>query len=449
MPLEPAPIDRLLSPFQRFIKAESSGGIALMIATALALFLANSPWSEWFNSIWQTNITVGVGSGAIAKPALLWINDGLMAVFFLLVGLEIKREILVGELSSPRRALLPAAAAIGGMVGPAIIFLIFNWGSDAAKAWGVPMATDIAFAIGVMAMLGKRVPVGLKVFLVALAIVDDLGAVAVVAIVYTESISVPALAYAGGVMVALIIVNMLGVRKILPYALFGLVLWVLILKSGVHATVAGVLLAATIPAKIRLSGESFQEKLKLTANRLREDDFDANIYSSQTRQSAIHELEQACEHAQAPLLKLEHALLPWISYFIMPIFALANAGVALDATIIEKIRNPIALGIAVGLFLGNQIGVTLITWFMIKCRWCVLPEGVNMKQIYGAACLAGIGFTMSIFIAGLAFDTPENLEIAKVGILLGSLASGIMGVIVLLSVCKKESSSSGTVVAQA
>lgn len=433
-----APIDRLMLPFQRFLRAEASGGLVLLAATAVALVWANSPWAPWYEAIWSTRVSVGVGDGAISKPLLLWVNDGLMAVFFLLVGLEIKREVLVGELSSPRRALLPAAAAIGGMVGPALIYLIFNGRGEAAGAWGAPMATDIAFAIGVLALLGKRIPVGLKVFLVALAIVDDLGAVVVVALVYTEEIKTASLLWAGGVLSTLVVLNVLGVRRALPYALLGLVLWVFVLKSGVHATVAGVLLAAVIPARIRLSGASFRDQLRRTNDRLARDDAEASIYASETRQAAVHELEKACELAQAPLLRFEHALLPWVSLFIMPVFALANAGVDLGAGLVEAITSPVALGIALGLFLGNQIGITSITWLVVRLGWCALPSGVSMRHVYGASCLAGIGFTMALFIGGLAFDDAAKLEIAKVGVLAGSLASGLFGVIVLRLVTRAE-----------
>jgi len=431
-----AAIDRLLMPFQRFMRAEAAGGIVLLAATLAALAWSNSPWAVSYNDLWSIPVKVGFGGFKIDKPLLLWINDGLMAIFFLLVGLEIKREILVGELSSVRRALLPAAAAIGGMAGPALIYLAVNAGTDAADAWGVPMATDIAFAVGVIALLGNRVPPGLKVFLVALAIVDDLGAVAIVALVYTEEISLPALGGAGAVLIVLAAINALGVRKVLPYVLLGIVLWVFVLKSGVHATVAGVLLAATIPSRVRISGDRFAGELRDTSERLAGDDPDANIYASELRQAAIHDLEHACGAAQAPLLKIEHALLPWVGFLIMPVFALANAGVDLTSGLAAATTSPIGWGIAVGLFAGNQIGITLITWVVLRLGVCRLPEGVGMKHVYGAACLAGIGFTMALFIAGLAFDRPEQLEIAKIAIVAGSLASGLLGVGVLRAVGK-------------
>lgn len=435
LPKPSAPIDRVLSPFQRFLRLEAAGGITLIIATVLALAWANSPWSASYTDLFSTKVVAGVGSFVIDKALLLWINDGLMAIFFLLVGLEIKRELLVGELSSFRKAMLPAAAAIGGMAGPALIFVAINWGSDAVDAWGVSMATDIAFAVGVIALLGSRVPIGLKVFLVALAIVDDLGAVAVVALVYTDTINTNMLLGAGGVLVALIVLNIVGVRRLLPYVLLGIVLWVLVLKSGVHATVAGIAVAMCVPARVRLTGGTFRERLRFTTQRLDEDRQNATIFASETRQSVIHDLERDCEMAQAPLLRLEHALLPWVSFLIMPAFALANAGVDMRSGLLEAIQSPITIGIACGLFLGNQIGITAITWIMLRLGVCTLPAGVTMKHVYGAACLAGIGFTMSLFIAGLAFDTPAELDTAKVGIMLGSLASGILGVIVLMKVC--------------
>ena len=433
MPKPKAPIDRLLLPFQRFLRMEAAGGVVLLAATALALIWANSPWADSYQSLWNTRVVASVGAGAIDKPLLLWINDGLMAIFFLLIGLEIKRELLVGELSSFRKALLPATAAIGGMVGPALIYLAFNAGTDGAKAWGVPMATDIAFAVGVLAILGRRVPLGLKVFLVALAIVDDLGAVAVVALVYTESINLTSLGLALGILIAIAALNVLGVRHMLPYILLGLVLWVFVLKSGVHATIAGIALAMCIPSNARKSGERLRKRLAVTVDRLRQDDVSKDIYDSDLRQAAIHDLERACSLAQSPLLRLEHALLPWVAFVIMPVFALANAGVELGSGLGEALRNPIAIGIAVGLFAGNQIGITGLTWLMTRFGPCVLPDGVRMRHVYGAACLAGIGFTMALFIAGLAFDDPAGLSVAKVGIMLGSLASAILGVTVLLT----------------
>ncbi|MCA9291256.1 MAG: Na+/H+ antiporter NhaA [Phycisphaerales bacterium] len=430
----PAPIDALVLPFQRFLRLEASGGILLLAATVLALLLANSPWAATFASVWDTTLTLGAGSLVISKPLLLWINDGLMAIFFFVVGLEIKREVLVGELSSGRKALLPAAAALGGMAGPALIYLAFNRGGTGIDGWGVPMATDIAFVVGLLALLGPRVPLGLKVFLVALAIVDDLGAVLVIAFFYTDALSVGALVVAGGVMAALIVANRLGVRRPTVYIALGVVLWVAVLKSGVHATIAGVLLALTIPARIALSPAGLRATVQSVLNRLdvRDDDTGA----VEARQTAIHRLEDACELAQTPLHRLEHALLPWVSYLIMPVFALANAGIALGSGIGEAFRDPITLGIAVGLFVGNQIGITGLSWIIVRLGAGRLPDGVGFRHIHAASCLAGVGFTMSLFIGGLAFTDPAPLHHAKLGILAGSLASGLVGMMLLWRVTR-------------
>jgi NhaA family Na+:H+ antiporter len=425
------PLTRIMLPFQEFFRMEAAGGILLITATVIALIWANSPWSDAYASLWGTKITVDVGFIEVSKALLLWVNDGLMAIFFLLVGLEIKREILVGELSSWRQAVMPAVAAIGGMAGPAIIYTAFNLGGQHAGGWGVPMATDIAFAVGILALLGKRVPIGLKVFLVALAIVDDIGAVLVIAIFYTDKVSVDALLWAGGIMALLVLVNLLGVRTTVVYFVLGLALWLAVLKSGVHATIAGILLAFAIPAKTKYTGRDLTRKLQHAVDDLTGDDEHASIYDSQVRQSVLHHVEVAAERAQSPLLRLEHGLHPWVSFMIMPIFALANAGVAFGSGLLDAFTSRVTLGIIVGLVLGNQIGVTGLTWLLVKTGIGRLPDGVNMRMVYGAGCLAGIGFTMSLFIAALAFRDPAVLDQAKIGILTGSLIACIIGVIVL------------------
>ncbi|MCA9299328.1 MAG: Na+/H+ antiporter NhaA, partial [Phycisphaerales bacterium] len=362
----------------------------------------------------------------------LWINDGLMAIFFLLVGLEIKRELCGGELSSVRKALLPAAGAFGGMAGPALIFLAFNWGEPSARAWGVPMATDIAFALGVLALLGSRVPVGLKVFLTALAIVDDLGAVAVIAVFYTDSVKMAWLGTAGGVTALLIVLNRVGVRRLLFYMVPGVVLWLAVLKSGVHATVAGVVLAMCIPNSARLVRSALPEVM---SDILRRHDTGEGS-PADLDASAIHTLEARCKDVQSPLLRLEHALLPWVSFAIMPIFALANAGVDLRAMTVSDLVDPVAIGIMVGLFAGNQIGILSMSWIVVKAGLGSLPAGVTWRQLHGASVLAGIGFTMSFFIAGLAFRDPSDAEVAKLGILGGSLVAGVVGLLLTKMACR-------------
>ncbi len=391
------PVLAVTVTFQRFLAWEAAGGIVLLVATALALIAANSPLREAFADFWKIKMTVGVGDFEIDKGLYLWINDGLMAIFFFLIGLEIKRECLIGELKSPRQALAPIFGAVGGMAGPALIFAAIAWNDkEAIGGWGVPMATDIAFAIGLMALLGSRVPIGLKVFLTALAIVDDLGAVAVIAIFYTESINMTALGTGGGLLIAAFALNKLGVRMTFPYAIIAVAMWVAVLKSGVHATVAGVAMAMAIPA------------------------------TGSKGETGEHD---------SMLIRLEHAIAPWSAFIIMPIFALANAGVTFSGEAIASITKPVSLGIALGLFFGNQIGIMFMTLLLEKTGFGQRPEGVTLRQLHGASLLAGVGFTMSLFIASLAFES-EMLENAKMGVLLGSFVSGVAGLIALYTAAK-------------
>ena len=431
-PLSPTPSERLLHPFQEFFRREASSGILLLICTVVALLWANSPLAGAYNNLWQTNLTIGIGSFALAKPLLLWINDGLMAIFFFVVGLEIKREVLVGELASFRQATLPVAAAIGGMAVPALIYVVFNLSGPGASGWGIPMATDIAFALGVLALLDKRVPLSLKVFLTAVAIVDDIGAVLVIALFYTAEISWVSLAIATGFLFLLVVVNGLKVRHPLVYMMLGIGLWVAFLKSGVHATIAGVILAMTIPAKARINPGEFVTRSRAIMN-----DFERTSagqgYINETQQAALQTLEITVQYAGAPLQRIEHALHPWVAYFIMPIFALANAGVRLDGELSSALTHPISLGIVAGLVLGKQIGITALVWLAVKSKLADWPSGLTWRQIYGASWLAGIGFTMSLFIAGLAFGDTPSLSVAKVGILVASLIAGVVGGAILRS----------------
>ena len=417
----------LLRPFQTFFKLEAAGGVLLLVCAAAALILANSPLAETYFDLWQTIVTMGAGSFVIAKPLLLWINDGLMAIFFFVVGLEIKREVLVGELSSPKKAALPLAAALGGMVVPALFYLAFNLGTDTVAGWGIPMATDIAFALGVLALLGTRAPIALKIFLTALAIVDDLGAVLVIAFFYTAELSWVSLGLGGLFLLALIVVNRAGVRRTWVYIVLGLVLWVAFLKSGVHATIAGVLLAMTIPARRRIDADAFLARgLKLL------DTFATGVKPGKAeptadQRAAVHSLEVACEAIETPLARMEHALHPWVAFAIMPVFALANAGVALGGDIGAALGASVSLGVIMGLFFGKQIGVTMFSWLAVRLGWAELPAGVGWRQLYGVSLLTGIGFTMSLFIANLAFGDPAVLDQAKIGIFAASLLSGALG----------------------
>ena len=369
---------------------EAAGGVLLMMAAASALLLDNSPLAWLYDGLLATPVVVQVGALLIDKPLLLWINDGLMAVFFFLVGLEIKRELLVGRLSSWQQAALPAIAAVGGMVVPAAIYLAIAGGDPTtAQGWAIPAATDIAFALGVLALLGSRVPAALKVFLLALAILDDLGAIIIIALFYTAELSVTSLAI-GAIGVALLVaLNRFGVTRIAPYLLIGLVMWVCVLKSGVHATLAGVIVALTIP------------------------------------------LRQTEGSGEPPLVRLEHVLQPWVAFFVMPVFAFANAGVALGGLTLADLLAPVPLAIALGLFLGKQLGVFGFAWLGTRAGLCRLPDGVSWTQIYGAALLAGIGFTMSLFVGTLAFADPDYAAAVRLGVLAGSTLSAVMGYAVL------------------
>ncbi|WP_043197531.1 Na+/H+ antiporter NhaA [Pseudomonas putida] len=387
------------SLFTRFFQLEAASGLLLIAAAVLALIINNSPLSYLYSGLLDVPVAVQVGALNIAKPLLLWINDGLMALFFLLIGLEVKREVVDGHLSKPAQVILPATAAVGGMVVPALIYWFINRDNPAAVAgWAIPTATDIAFALGVLALLGKRVPVSLKLFLMTLAIIDDLGAIIVIALFYSGTLSSVSLLLAAACLVALIAMNRLGVVKLGPYMIVGLILWVCVLKSGVHATLAGVALALCIPLRTRNAETS-------------------------------------------PLLSLEHALHPWVAYAILPIFAFANAGVSLAGMTVESFTHPVPMGIAVGLLLGKTVGVFGLSWLAVKLRLAALPEGAGWGQILGVAILCGIGFTMSLFVGSLAF-APGSSDYAgmdRMGILTGSFFAAVIGYAVIAMASRKNS----------
>ncbi len=385
------------SLFTRFFQLEAASGLLLIAAAVLALIINNSPLSYLYSGLLDVPVAVQIGALNIAKPLLLWINDGLMALFFLLIGLEVKREVVDGHLSKPSQVILPATAAVGGMVVPALIYWFINRDNPAAVAgWAIPTATDIAFALGVLALLGKRVPVSLKLFLMTLAIIDDLGAIIVIALFYSGTLSSVSLLLAAACLVVLIAMNRLGVVKLGPYMVIGLILWVCVLKSGVHATLAGVALALCIPLRTRNAETS-------------------------------------------PLLALEHALHPWVAYAILPLFAFANAGVSLAGMTVESFTHPVPLGIAVGLLLGKTVGVFGLTWLAVKLRLAALPAGAGWGQILGVAILCGIGFTMSLFVGSLAFS-PGSSEYAgmdRMGILTGSFFAAVIGYAVTAMASRK------------
>lgn len=381
---QPSPTQRL----RAFIASESAGGIVLIVAAAIALAIANSAYLPNYEALLATPVNFSAGDLiAIDKPLLLWINDGLMALFFFLIGLEVKREIVTGQLRSWKQASLPVYAAVGGMLVPALVFVGLNLGSpENIRGWAIPAATDIAFALGLLALLGSRVPVALKALLLAIAIIDDIGAIAIIALFYTENMNTGALALAAVPAAGMLQLNRAGVARTIPYFLLGALLWVCVLKSGVHATLAGVITAMFVPI---VTGE------------------------------------------QRPLERLEHALHPWVAFLILPIFAFANAGVSFAGTGLNALFAPLSLGIATGLVVGKQIGIFGACWIAAKTNFATLPPQITWRHIYGLACFAGIGFTMSLFIGGLAFEDPEQIAAVKMGVLSGSIVSALIGLVVL------------------
>lgn len=422
-----------MTPFEEFVHDEASSGLLLMACTVVAMVIANSRLFPVYDAILHTNITIGGGAFALSYSLHHWINDGLMALFFFTVGLEIKREILVGELADRQQAILPIAGAIGGMLVPALIYAAINWGTDAIDGWGVPMATDIAFALGVLALLGKRIPRALIGFLLALAIVDDLGAVLIIAAFYTDQINTSALLFAGAAFLMLVLSNTAGIRRPLPYILFGVLLWLGLLKSGVHATLAGVITALTVPANSHCDAIPFVRRMRqLTTKFERSHENDTHIMQNSEQQKVLQSMEDFVHCMESPLQRLEHQLHIWVSFLVIPIFALANAGIPIDlATLGQTMMHPVTFGVIAGLIGGKLIGISFFSWLVIKMEWSRLPQGVTMRQIASVSLLAGIGFTMSIFIGGLAFDNPQYLLNAKIGILSASLFAGIVGYISL------------------
>jgi len=424
----------------RFISEEAYGGIILIFVTIAALIWANSAYYESYHNLWH-ELKVGFIWGEINMVGSLhhWINDGLMALFFFVIGLEIKREILGGELSSLKKASLPIAAAIGGMLIPAAVYaLVLVNNPEYLEGWGIPMATDIAFALGLLALLGKRVNINLKIFLTALAIADDLGAVMVIAIFYTDSINYSELFSAAFFIGILVIANFAGVRRTSFYAIVGFIgVWMAFVFSGVHATIAGVLIALTIPARTKISENEYVKKLSKCLNKFDKVPTSDNSLLTKDQAHVISDIEVLNDKAQTPLQKLEHALHPITAFFILPVFALSNAGVHIEGSVIDMLLHPISLGIIAGLVLGKFLGISLLSHITVWLKIASLPEGVTWKQIYGVSFLAGIGFTMSMFISDLAFANEEFKQIAKVGIMAASLISATIGMIWLSVGTKK------------
>ncbi len=422
--------DRVLTPLDEFIHRQTTSGILLMLCAIAALYIANSQWSDAYHHLLEMKLTIGVEGFQLSKTVHHWINDGLMTLFFFVVGLELKREILVGELADPKQAMLPIVAAIGGMVVPALIYIAINPEGHTFDGWGVPMATDIAFALGTLALLGDRIPKSLLTFLVALAIVDDLGAVIVIAVFYTESINLLALATAAGTLLLLITLNLGGIRRPLPYILFGVVLWVAMLESGVHATLAGIFLAFTIPMRPKYDPERFlsqiNEMVRQIKNAYKDEE---NIIKNDQLRSRVRALGEGVNLVQAPAQILEQRMHMPSAYFIIPIFSLANAGIPIDWSSFGSIfTHPVSMGIASGLVIGKLVGIAGFSWVAVKLGLTSLPHDLNFKHIVGVALMGGIGFTMSIFVAELGFaHHAEDLLMAKTGVLLASVLAGGAG----------------------
>jgi Na+:H+ antiporter, NhaA family len=422
-----APIDIIISPFTRFARTEAAGGIVLLASTIVALIWSNSPWQHSYHSLLETKLTIGFGSFVVSENRHHWINDGLMSLFFFMVGLEIKREFLVGELSSLRRAAFPFIGALGGLIVPAIIYISIAGDAQFSRGWAIPISTDIAFTLGLLTFLGSRIPASLRIFVTALAIVDDIFAVAVIAIFYTSEIEYVSLAIGIGGVVLSLIANFLGIRKPVVYAVIGIVVWWAVLNSGVHATIAGILLAFTIPARTFLKKSEFLDQSRWLLGRL-----EAAPEHSFEEHSILHTLEQKAEQADSPLHRIEHGLQPWVSFLVMPLFALANAGVDVTHDLGGALKHPVSLGILLGLFVGKPLGIWLCSFLAAKTGFVSLPAHTSWNQMFGAAALCGIGFTMSLFVAGLAFDDDALLSISKIAILGASIAAGIGGWVVLV-----------------
>lgn len=428
------PRRRIETFIQRYIRTETSSGVMLIACTLLALLWANSPLSPFYHALWDAHFMIGFADLLVLDESLLhWINDGLMAIFFLVVGLEIKREVLMGELSSIRRAMLPAAAAVGGMVAPALIYLAILAGGEGSHGWGIPMATDIAFSLGVLMLLGSRAPLPLKIFLTGLAIVDDLGAVLVIAFFYNSDLHWIPLAIGGAILLILIGMNIAGVRRPTPYLLIGALLWLAFFESGIHATIAGVLVALTIPARVPINAREFVEETQAALNAFEEEVFhEDETEVGDRRQMMAQVIDDVTDKVESPLHELEHSLHPFVSYVILPLFALANAGVSLqNSSFAEAFSSRVALGIIGGLLIGKPVGIFVVSFIAVRLRLAEKPAGMRWRHVFGVSLLAGIGFTMSIFITTLAFTDPNRLAIAKIAIMSASLIAGAAGFLVL------------------
>lgn len=435
--LQKSPIEKIIAPVNKFIHLEYTGGIVLFASVLIAIIWANSPYHEAYHHLWEIKLSIGIDQYILNKPLHIWINDGLMAIFFFVIGLELKREFIDGELSTLKKAGLPMMAAFGGMIFPAIIFFLINKGTDAGHGWGIPMATDIAFALALLSMAGKHIPGSLKVFLSALAVADDLGAVLVIAFFYTSNLNFLPLGIAALCLLILLAGNKLGIRSTAFYLLIGIAVWIGFLLSGVHATIAGVLVAFTIPAATRINENYFSSRLRKLSDEFEQEVPNNSTLTTPNQHMTIAQVKNLTLAAETPLQKIEYALHPWVAFVIMPLFALANAGIIIGADFFTALVNPVSIGVIAGLIAGKFTGILLFTWIMVRSGLSQLPEQARWKHIAGVALLAGVGFTMSLFISNLAFENPEFMEQAKYGILTASVIAGVMGVF-LLKYFKKD-----------
>lgn len=427
------PIDKLLIiPVMRFINNSTTSGILLFTSAIIALFLANSPFQEAYHSFWEHTFSIGFDEYIVSKSLHHWINDGLMSIFFFVIGLELKREIMAGELSRPKDAILPIFAGLGGMVFPALFYLFLNSSGDETAGWGIPMATDIAFALGILYLLGDRIPVSLKIFLTVLAIADDLGAVLVIAFFYTSDISVMSLIVGGIFIIVLVVANILGVRNIIFYGVIGIGgLWLAFLLSGVHATIAGVIAALTIPANVKIQDKKFVLKMNALTKDFEKSAPNNVSLLTHDQLNIVEKIRYYSKAALTPLQRLEHSMHPLVAFVVMPIFALANAGITFSGSFTENMVSNVSLGVIFGLVLGKFIGIVLISKILVQLKLSALPNELRWRHIYGVSLLAGVGFTMSLFIADLAFVNPTFIIQSKIGIFIASIICGIGGFLVL------------------
>lgn len=458
-------IDRILAPAYRFFQLDTAAGLVMIIFMLFALIWANSPWHASYEALLATPVGFSIGSWEAKFSLIHWVNDGLMTIFFFLVGLEIKKEFLAGDLSTPKKAVVPIVAAFGGMIAPAIIYLLFNSGTPYAKGWAIPTATDIAFAMGAISLLGNRVPISLKIFLTALAIADDIGAIAVIALFYGGTIHLTPLVGALIVFSILFWGSKMDIRSLLFYMFFTFLLWVFIFQSGIHATLAGVIAAVSVPFKSYLSERDFTYAARAiiseyeSANSPNSKHLDVSMRSNENTQifqsnevniyhsltspqsiAAVQKLQTYCTYVESPLRALERLLHTWSSFFIVPIFTLCNAGIRVDSSALqESFSDPVMLGVAFGLAFGKPFGIFSFCYILNKSGWIQLSEDISSSQLFGVACLAGIGFTMSLFVSNLAFsDLPHRLNDAKIGILAGSFTSVLIGLSILFHSKKKS-----------